>query len=89
MKRLSNIPGLHFLQIWVTSQRATRTAIGQRVGDLQAYHGMARQGVDIVKGRTAEEGGAGGDPDDYEGDGEGYSTDDYGDDGYSDDDLVY
>jgi hypothetical protein len=50
MRKLSIIPGLSFLERWVTEFRGVQTSINQRVGDLDAYKNAAVGGVSDVAG---------------------------------------
>ena len=93
MRRLGSIPGLGFLSSWVTQYRGTTTGFSQKIGDLQAYRDIARDGVAEVRGAVSrdddDEADLDGDPD---GDGSGdeaYREDDYGSDVYGDDDWEY
>ncbi len=50
MRRLSIIPGLSFLERWVTEFRGVQTSVNQRVGDLEAYRNAAVGGVSDIAG---------------------------------------
>ncbi len=79
MRRISIIPGLSFLERWVTEFRGVRTSIDQRVGDLQAYKDAAVDGAsDVVNAAGSDR------PSRAPSDEPDYQTRDFGD-GHDDD----
>jgi len=53
MMKLSTLPGLRFLDNWITEFRGVRTSIDQRVGDLAGYYKSAGDAVGEVQGGAA------------------------------------
>lgn len=62
--KLSGIPGLRFLDSYVTDIRTTKTQIDQQVGDYQSYADAATSAASDVKGAATSTSEAEDDDDD-------------------------
>ena len=65
MRKLSIIPGLTFLDRWVTEMNTLNTRMAQRVDDLQGYVDVAREGAGEVVGAVGDGDVQDGDSEDF------------------------
>jgi hypothetical protein len=55
LEKISLIPGLSFLNRWVTEYRTTKSAVGQRVGDFNNYYAAGLDGVSDIRGAASDD----------------------------------